>query len=94
MSRIVIINQSSFGFKLGRAVGWTGAQAVRRSVQVAEATGDFGHNVVAGASQQYDDTNKSLAAKRAAYYAELAGVELAPKAEPVAKAVKAAKAAA
>lgn len=98
MSAPFVANPQSLGFKVGRAIGWTAAQTVQRSQQLAEASGDFGRNVAAGTSAQYADTTQSLAAARAAHYAKLAGLELAPKAEVApaapAKAPKAAKAAA
>lgn len=79
-----IADPSSVGYKLGRALGWTGAQVTQRGKQAVEATGDFGRNVSAGASSQYTTTKEAIALARAKHYAKLAGVELTPKAEPAA----------
>lgn len=88
-----IADTSSLGFKLGRALGWTGAQVTQRGKQAVEATGDFGRNVSAGASTQYATTKQSIAAARAAHYAKLAGVEIVPKDEAPAKSARKTKAA-
>lgn len=94
MATKFIADPDSFGFKLGRGLGWIGAQTTQRGKQLVESTGDFGRNVSAGAQQQYGDTKRSIALARAEHYAAIAGRELAPQVEAPAKAAKPAKAAA
>lgn len=71
----------SVGVRVGRALGWTGAQVVQRSKGAVEATGNFGKGVSAGCSQQYAATTASIAAARAAHYAKVAQ-EMAAKSQP------------
>ena len=74
-------DRNSLGFRIGRAIGWTGAQAVQRTEQAVEATGSFGRNVVAGTREGYRITSDDVKRARAA---KLLGVpvEALPKAEP------------
>lgn len=76
----------TIGIRVGRALGWTGAQVVRRAEGAALATGDFGRGVVDGASSQYAATSADILRARAAKALALAD-EMSRKVEPAAPAV-------
>ena len=78
-------NPDSLGFKLGRALGWTAAQATQRSSQAVEATGEFGRNVVAGTRTGYRVTTADLKRARAqALLAEALAIEAKEQPAPAA----------
>lgn len=71
---------SSLGFRIGRAIGATGAHITRRAEFAAENGSDFSRNLVAGTKAGYTSTSDRLLADRIAALQR----KLSPAAQPAA----------
>lgn len=69
---------SSLGFRIGRAIGATGAHITRRAEFAAESGGDFTRDLVAGTKAGYTSTSDRLLADRIAALQR----KLSPAAQP------------
>lgn len=59
-------SNTSFGIKVGRALGTAAAYGVHGAIKGAQLTGQFGKDVAAGAGQSYAEKTAALADQRKA----------------------------